>query len=385
MKLIKALLFPKVRLAATAEERRRVYAFRYKIYIEEMKKTSAEADHKNKLLKDDLDEVADLLYLEKNGEVAATLRINLLSTLPRLEDYAEAFGINLFKGLELNQIGYVSRLMVAKRWRSSLVMPSLLEAVFRQAKKLGCAVSLIHCVPSLTRLYERIGYRKYKNGFEMKGLGTQIPLLMVGDDLDYFKTVRSPFYGPAKELFRDEHMKTWFERTFPERHRDPSIGLLSVDDFWSYFSEHLRPEDIPLFKDLNHEEMKSFIGVGTTYKGNTGEVLLRQDDWGNEMCLVLNGRLTATRQTGKKRAQLAEFLNGDLFGEVALLSTAPRTATITAETDFEVLVISQTFLRKAMKRYPEISLKVLFNLSCLLSIRLKDTTDLLMGHSDSTT
>jgi len=50
-----------------------------------------------------------------------------------------------------------------------------------------------------------------------------------------------------------------------------------------------------------------------------------------------------------------------------------------------VLVISQTFLRKAMKRYPEISLKVLFNLSCLLSIRLKDTTDLLMGHSDSTT
>jgi CRP-like cAMP-binding protein len=49
---------------------------------------------------------------------------------------------------------------------------------------------------------------------------------------------------------------------------------------------------------------------------------------------------------------------GDFFGEIALISKMPRTATVTATTDVDVLVITERAFDNLMKKAPEIGRSV---------------------------
>ena len=66
-----------------------------------------------------------------------------------------------------------------------------------------------------------------------------------------------------------------------------------------------------------------------------GRVLIRQGDRGKEAFVIHEGRAKAAIR-GKGSAKLQP---GDCFGEMALLHSAPRSATVTAETDMRLLVI----------------------------------------------
>ena len=74
-----------VAIAETPQEREAVFRLRYQVYVEEMGKRLASADHGRRLLTDPLDETG-LLFLARDpeGEVAATLRCNEgLEGIPR--------------------------------------------------------------------------------------------------------------------------------------------------------------------------------------------------------------------------------------------------------------------------------------------------------------
>lgn len=64
-----------------------------------------------------------------------------------------------------------------------------------------------------------------------------------------------------------------------------------------------------------------------------------------------------------------------MFGEVAFASSSVRSADVTALTEMQVLVISKGFLIRAMRKQPELSAKVLLNLTLILATRLRDRTD----------
>ncbi|MEN9705858.1 MAG: hypothetical protein RLZZ393_1737 [Pseudomonadota bacterium] len=66
-----------------------------------------------------------------------------------------------------------------------------------------------------------------------------------------------------------------------------------------------------------------------------GDVLIRQDDAGDYFYALVAGRCVVTRETPLNRngIKLAEFGAGDTFGEEALISDAPRSATVMALTD----------------------------------------------------
>jgi CRP-like cAMP-binding protein len=115
-------------------------------------------------------------------------------------------------------------------------------------------------------------------------------------------------------------------------------------------------------------------------KCKAGDHIVRHGDVGNEMFLILSGAAEVRREIEDRDYTIATLGEGEIFGEMAFLSSRPRTADIVAITSLDVLVLSQHFLKKLMKHMPETMIQVLFNLSLVLCDRLNLCTEQLLAR-----
>jgi CRP/FNR family cyclic AMP-dependent transcriptional regulator len=70
-----------------------------------------------------------------------------------------------------------------------------------------------------------------------------------------------------------------------------------------------------------------------------GEVLFQQGDMADRAFLVKTGKLEAAMQSGKKNIQLGDILAGEFVGEMAHITGEPRSATVKALEDSELIEI----------------------------------------------
>jgi len=102
-----------------------------------------------------------------------------------------------------------------------------------------------------------------------------------------------------------------------------------------------------------------------------GEAILREGDPGSELFFIESGRVEVVRGDGLDALHLAELTAGDLFGEMALLTGNPRSATVAALSDVDLWVMSQADFDDVVAAYPNLALA----LSRLLSERLRSTDE----------
>lgn len=90
-----------------------------------------------------------------------------------------------------------------------------------------------------------------------------------------------------------------------------------------------------------------------------GQVLFRQGDPGDFMVIVINGRLRIVAQTSEGGERLiGEVTRGEPVGEFALLTGEPRTATVYAVRDSDVVTLSQPVFERLAMQYPRILMQV---------------------------
>src|SRR5438552_15376241 len=102
----------------------------------------------------------------------------------------------------------------------------------------------------------------------------------------------------------------------------------------------LRTMDI--FEALPSQEMETIAHLLRERRLAEAEVLCRQGDPGDALFIVTGGRirLSTTDPSGNEKV-LTFFTDGQFFGEMSLLTGAPRSATAIAETDSQVLVLDK--------------------------------------------
>ena len=114
-------------------------------------------------------------------------------------------------------------------------------------------------------------------------------------------------------------------------------------------------KQIPLFASLGKAQLAQVASIADEIDLPDGTVLTRQGDRGREFFVLIDGE-AEVRRNGRKRATIK---SGDFFGEIALVSDRPRTATVTATKPVRVLVITDASFRAVLLRTPEIGLKIL--------------------------
>jgi len=112
-----------------------------------------------------------------------------------------------------------------------------------------------------------------------------------------------------------------------------------------------------LFSALDAPSLKATVSAFEVRFVPTGEPLVEEGSVGNEAFVLARGELDVSKRsshpTGAPLA-LARLGNGALFGEMALLSSAPRTATVTACRPSVVLVGSKSALDRVAAKAPEV-------------------------------
>ncbi len=127
---------------------------------------------------------------------------------------------------------------------------------------------------------------------------------------------------------------------------------------------------VPLFKGIDAAKLRllAFISERTFFE--PGEHLCSQGDTGDSAFIILNGEANVQVTTELGEQVVANVGTNDIVGEIAILCDVPRTASLVAVSDMEVLTISKENFLKLLKEFPEIALEVMR----VLAQRLEKTT-----------
>ena len=112
---------------------------------------------------------------------------------------------------------------------------------------------------------------------------------------------------------------------------------------------------VPLFADCSKSELRALARTADEIDIREGTVLTREGRPGREFFVLIEGTARVTK-SGRK---VADLEGGDWFGEIALITNRPRTATVTATSPVDVLVITDRRFRDVVETMPSIALKVL--------------------------
>ena len=111
----------------------------------------------------------------------------------------------------------------------------------------------------------------------------------------------------------------------------------------------------PLFARCSRRELAEIGGLADEIDLPKGKDLIRQGERGREFFVLLEGE-AEVRRDGKT---VETMRAGDFFGEIALVSKVPRTATVTATSPVRALVVTDRDFRALLEHTPQIQQKVL--------------------------
>ena len=147
--------------------------------------------------------------------------------------------------------------------------------------------------------------------------------------------------------------------------------------------------EIPLFKGLSRTEAHSIFMAGTLKRITADEILFEKGDPSDTMYAVISGRLEIIDYESDHRMAVAHGLQkhiryaekGDIVGEMGMLRSAPRSATVLAVESGELLPINWRVIRRLQWLYPPIALKFLNNLIFILCDRVESITHCVANES----
>lgn len=132
--------------------------------------------------------------------------------------------------------------------------------------------------------------------------------------------------------------------------------------------------NIGIFNGLTEEMVSSFAKDLQRIQFAKGEAIITEDSWGDNLFFICKGRVEINKGLNNPEtpfAQLSILEPGEFFGEMGLIDDEPRSASVIALEEVELLVIPKDAFTQITFSHPV----VMFNLMRTLSGRLRDTNE----------
>ena len=110
----------------------------------------------------------------------------------------------------------------------------------------------------------------------------------------------------------------------------------------------------PLFAAFSKEEFGAIVDKLEPVEFMAGERIIAEGDEGDAMYLISSGGGRVVKEVEGQELMLDNLSEGEFFGEMSLLVGGPRSASVFAATNTEVLRLKSSDLFEIMKKYPRI-------------------------------
>lgn len=129
------------------------------------------------------------------------------------------------------------------------------------------------------------------------------------------------------------------------------------------YLQHLA--SVPVFSNCSKKQLQEIGKVADELILPVGKILASQGEVGFEMFILIDGTAAVTRD-GKP---VATVTAGDVVGELAVLTGHPRNATVTAETEVRVLVLTHRGLEQLLDDIPGLAKHMLHEVAARIMDR----------------
>lgn len=121
--------------------------------------------------------------------------------------------------------------------------------------------------------------------------------------------------------------------------------------------------EVPMFSKLSPEDLEKIAEIAQEQLFMSRSLLCREGDPGNTLFIIVSGRVDVIISAGKKENIIASRGPGEFVGEMAILESMPRSATLRARGEARALVIDGDSFNSILMDRPEVAVSVLRHMS----------------------
>lgn len=138
-----------------------------------------------------------------------------------------------------------------------------------------------------------------------------------------------------------------------------------------------------LFAGLTNEQIEALAALGERRTFQCGDVIVREKDAGDELYITLSGQVEVSCTGDIGGTTLVLLGAGQGFGEISVLDSGPRSATITCVSDSaELLILHGGPLLAYCERDPLTGYRIMYNLARDLAFKLRHRNITLAGGEE---
>jgi CRP-like cAMP-binding protein len=137
-------------------------------------------------------------------------------------------------------------------------------------------------------------------------------------------------------------------------------------------------KQVPIFSDLTPKELPEVEKIVHQRKYKKNETIIHAGDPGLGMYIIVKGSVEIQEEDEKgDKKTLAKLTDGSFFGDMALLDEDPRSASVIALVDSDIMGFFRPDFLDLIYRKPKLGIKVLLALARVIGERLRHSNELL--------
>lgn len=130
----------------------------------------------------------------------------------------------------------------------------------------------------------------------------------------------------------------------------------------------------PIYRDFEPQDIDVLSQICGEEKHKDKAVIFKAGSPGNAMYVIKSGTVKIWIEVGNRRKMIALLSDGEFFGEMALIDNAPRSATVTAEGDTELVKLSTEGFSRLKTEFSSTGFKVVGVLLKFMVHRIRRTS-----------
>lgn len=140
-------------------------------------------------------------------------------------------------------------------------------------------------------------------------------------------------------------------------------------------------EDCILFKEFSHDELTTLSQYLHVYHVPSGTVLYSEGKKDNFLSFLVSGKIRILKTDADNvHKEIAVIRSGASLGEMSIIDDFPHSASALTIEDSEIIILTKPNLELICEKIPQLGNKLLWRIAWQLSVRLRQTSGVLVDH-----